>query len=447
MIFIKIMNSHTIKILIVSIFLFILGFSIAYWRRPNITFRNQSDGFAYYLPLRSYIFDKDIDFTNENKAFENTYHAIPYYWKEKTKNGLPVYQYSIGPSLLWSPFLILGMNDYKKNLSEENVIKGFSAQELNLLTLGSYFYGSIALIFTFLFLLRLYPSMSVALTAVILSAFATPFLYYLRYQPLMSHVLSAFSVSLFLFLWILQYGKQRWYRYIYLGVICGIVSLVRWQDSIIVTVLICESIFYLIEKRAKKNFILNWILFFISASITFSPQVLFWNVLYGKLFLIPQGSSFFSCNLNNILSFLFSFQHGLITWTPTALFSIIGLGIYVWRKSNEKKLNQSLIQVTSFTIVIIVSVIINGSLVDWHGSDSFGARRMTSVFPLFALGIYLLILMSKDRLIAFLVSCFIILAVYNSLFADIFYLQKVDHYSAIYPSDAIQSIREQYRSN
>lgn len=431
-----------------------IGVGTTYFKRPYISFHNQADGFAYYLPLRSYLYDQDFDFTNENEAFENTYHTSPYYWQPQTKQNYPVYPYSIGPSMLWSPFLVLfGSDDYAGHMrtpiieQRPQIIAGFSARNLNALTIGTYFYAILSLLLSFSLLLKLKKKhYLVAFISVLVTALATPFIYYFRYQPLMSHALAAFSVSLFLFLWLLQLNRYPWYRFLYLGAALGLASLIRWQDIILGVVFIIELLVNYKTGVIKRNYslFLYLSLFFLAIFITFTPQLLVWNAIYGSYITFTHNHGFFTIPFRYLLQFLFSFRHGVITWSPLVGLAIIGLVFGLMKENpSERKMSGKFIS-ASFLGVILLHFVINGSIADWHGSDSFGPRRIVSLFPIFATGIYFLVISLQPLYRKLFIVFLIILGLYNIFFADLFYKNAFDHFAPVSPIKVIGEIKDNY---
>lgn len=426
---------------------------------PKISFSNNADGFAYYLPLRSFIYDRDFDFSNENTAYENTFHSLPYDWKHLSSTFLYIYPYSIGPSLFWSPFIILmgsrdnnvplisPVNDIKNSSTGLEFLGGFTLRDQSALTLASRLYGLFSLILCYLLLLRFLPKNKFpAFFSVIITAAATPFFYYYRYQPLMSHVLSACAVSLFLFLWSYKIFQQRCFRFFYIGLGLGIVALVRWQDIIFILFPLTELVILFFRDNPKHLFNKSKLLFSLLFGniLAFLPQLVFWKTLYGTYFTIPQGGSYFRLSAPYLTEFLFSFRHGLFTWSPILVFSMFGLIIILVRKKPADPQHYENLRLFALcsVIVFLIAVYVNSSIIDWHGSDSFGARRMVSLFPIYSFGVYhlLSILQLKLKFILFIILIFF--AVYNFLFSSLFFCGSFDHYKEINPIDVLNKVND-----
>lgn len=449
---------HKAGYVFLLVFIAIIG---AIFYAPQISFSNQADGFAYYLPLRSSIYDHDFDFSNENTAYENTFHSLPYDWKHLTSTFLYIYPYSIGPSLLWSPFTILlgsrdndvplisPVNDIKNSSTGLEFLGGVAFKDLSALTIASRLYGLFSLILCYLLLLRFLPKYKFpAFFTVIITASATPFLYYYLYQPLMSHVLSAFAASLFLFLWSYKIFQQRCFRFFYIGLGLGIVALVRWQDIIFILFPLTELVILFFRDNPKHLFNKSKLLFSLLFGniLAFLPQLVFWKTLYGTYFTIPQGGSYFRLSAPYLTEFLFSFRHGLFTWSPILVFSIFGLIIILVRRkpADPQHYEKLRLFAACSILVFLIAVYINSSIIDWHGSDSFGARRMVSLFPIYSFGIYFLVSSVGNKLKFVVFSFFIFLALYNAIFSSLFYRQTIDHYEVVTPLEVINKAKDVY---
>lgn len=448
------MKKKTLYIYIGLLFVLFLIINLIF--KPKINFSNQADGFAYTLPLRSLYFDRDLNFYNENITYENTYNCLPYDWRQVTKTANYYYPYSIGPSLLWSPFFLFATSSQKINLLNPlasslkpqrllSDIGGYSQKDLNYYTHASRFYGTLAVIFSFLLIGNFFSNEeALAFFAVIITALATPFFYYFIYQPLMAHILAAFACSIFLFLWSRNIGKLNSLRFIYLGVGLGLVTLVRWQDVIFLIFPLTEIIFFSFKNRFK-----NWrlstlliLLFFGFSFSVISVQLIFWKIIFGSFWVIPQSSQFFRLPPPFIREFLFSFRHGLFSWSPVIFLSIAGL-ILPWQIfSKNKKDPRTLIMIINSWVVLLLAIFINGSLVDWHASDSFGARRIVSLFPVFVFSLFSFLVHLGKKLRWIFIFLTIFLALYNVIFAWLYFQSAFSHFIEIRPMAVIRKIFE-----
>ena len=160
-----------------------------------------------------------------------------------------------------------------------------------------------------------------------------------------------------------------------LGFCGGFLSICRWQD-----------IFYLgipvlFEISRSRNLApwRRWFVYGGTAALCWVPQIAEWKVIYGRLFTIPQGKDFLHFPPQYMHLVLFSTNHGWFIWTPITALGVLGL-FYGARKA------------TAFywpcLLVIFLEVAVMGSMpTNWHNSESFGIRSLTSCVPLIALGV------------------------------------------------------------
>ena len=77
----------------------------------------------------------------------------------------------------------------------------------------------------------------------------------------------------------------------------------------------------------------------------------------------------------SISEFLFSSDHGLLSWTPAAYLSVLGLMVMFWRRKSVAGI---------FLITLSVGVYLLSST--WDEGSSFGSRRLTEAYPIFLFG-------------------------------------------------------------
>ena len=79
-----------------------------------------------------------------------------------------------------------------------------------------------------------------------------------------------------------------------------------------------------------------------------------------------------------VLSVLFSWNHGLFSWTPGLL--VASCGLY-WLVKRDTVLGLASV------LVVFTAVYINASVEDWWAGEAFGARRFISYTVLFAIAL------------------------------------------------------------
>lgn len=115
----------------------------------------------------------------------------------------------------------------------------------------------------------------------------------------------------------------------------------------------------------------------LTAVIVFSPQIIIWQILYGSPLVKPAATPSINWHELHILELFFA-RFGLVQWSPAAMAGLIGLVLLARR---SPLLGISLLGST------LLYITFNSLLTDWHGSGTFGARRLTSLAVWYAIGL------------------------------------------------------------
>ena len=165
----------------------------------------RGDGVGYYAFGRAMLIEHRLDFTkdwlNANESFrmgrtDANGHILS---NQYTATGHLDNHFSIGPTILWSPFLLvahLGVLAYDR-LGGEVAADGYSRPYLVAMALGTAVYGLFALLISF-GLARKYVPEHWAFLATVGIWFGSSLPVYMYFNPSWSHVHSAFLAALFL---------------------------------------------------------------------------------------------------------------------------------------------------------------------------------------------------------------------------------------------------------
>jgi hypothetical protein len=163
---------------------------------PAVTTRlYASDEIEYFAWLRSWAFDRDVDFENEYQYFYDTgvahdplFHET--FLERVNANGRRENFAPVGTAVLWAPFYLGG---HLVALATGAPADGFSRPYIAAVTYGSALYGLLAVVLTLAIVRRVMPAGILPSLAV---WFGTPLLFYMYVAPGFSHACSAFGVSL-----------------------------------------------------------------------------------------------------------------------------------------------------------------------------------------------------------------------------------------------------------
>jgi hypothetical protein len=213
---------------------------------------------------------------------------------------------------------------------------------------------------------------------VIAAALTTPFVYYLVFEPSYSHTFSAFAVAAFLFVWWRTREQRTAMGWLVLGVLGGVMGLVRWQDGPLMAMALLDW------RRA------GWrpLLLLPGALLAFSPQLWVDQVVFGTWFPMRPSGQTLQWWPGHYLEVLFSTNHGLFVWSPVMLAAVAGmLLVKDWRLR------------AASLYALVVETAINGAAPDWWAGYSFGMRRFLDLTPFVAVGLAALALWSRPAMV------------------------------------------------
>lgn len=351
------------------------------------------DALHYYVYLRSLVYDGDLQFRNDYAALVTGQRDNDGpEWLEPTSTGHVRNYMSIGPAIVWAPlFLVVsGVVAIARFAGSSYPLDGFGAP----FQLSAFYSGIAAATagawLTFLACTRLF-SRRPAIWATLAVWTGSSAIYYSAISPAYSHAASMLAAGAFVYVWVATRGETSAVRYAAVGALGGFAALVRWQDVVFLAVPAVELVMTAFsEPRSGRNrAVRNLFICAATALAVFSPQLIVWQILYGRPIAIPQGASFMRWGSPHVVDVLFSDRHGLFTWTPLAAVAVSGL-FWLWRKDR--------LAGAAMSLVFVLSLYTNAAVSDWWAGEAFGARRFVSCFPIFALGFAALLDRWRDRL-------------------------------------------------
>jgi hypothetical protein len=350
----------------------------------------RGDGVGYYAFGRSILIGGNLDFTKDwlaaNSSFRlgrvNSYGYISQ--NQFTVTGHLDNHFTIGPAILWSPFLLIAHLSVKASqiFGSHVSADGFSSPYRIAMALGTAFYGFLGIWFSFL-LAKKYCGEKWAFLAALGIWFASSLPVYMYFNPSWAHAHSAFAVSLFLWYWDRARAARTWAQWLILGVIAGLMMDVYYVNAALLIVPLMESLAGFWDRlkageieRIKQLFICN-VIFVITILIALAPTFITKKIIYGSYLHLGYTERWF-WKSPAFLKVCFSAEHGLFSWTPILILSVAGL---VLLRRYDRDLSLFL---TGGFLLYLYTI---GCYQNWDGISSFGNRFFVSLTPIFVLGL------------------------------------------------------------
>jgi len=323
--------------------------------------------FIYGDVTLGFLDDPPEGFVNDNK-----------FWFFELENGSRLIQTSMGLSILYSPFFFTA-HALAPLFGEAR--DGYSNIYQFFLVLSSLFYVMIGLLILRRILLRYFSPVATAVT-LILVALATNLFYYTVHEGPMSHAYNFALITLFLFLVIRWHEKPAVKNAIWVGLVYGMIVLVRPTNMIAGVLLLLwgvtgwssfrDRILFLLRKSPQVAlmvccFILPWI-----------PQMVYWKMVTGSFLFNsygPSGSSFYFGS-PHIVDVLFSYRKGWYLYTPVML--VATAGIFFMGKNCRQGWR-------AVVLYLLLQIYLQASWWSWWNGGSFGLRSFVDVYGVMAI--------------------------------------------------------------
>jgi hypothetical protein len=354
----------------------------------------RGDGVGYYAYVRSMLINRNLHFEADwlaaNQSFiqgrvDSTGRLLP---DQFSVTGYVKNHFSVGPAILWAPFMIvihvgvLAADRLGAGIPSD----GFSRPYLETMAVSTALYGFCGLFLAF-DIARRYFGEAYAFLATLGIWLASSLPVYMYFNPSWSHAQSAFAVSLFLWYWLRTRDSRSLGQWSVLALLAGLMTNIYYPNAIILLVPGLEA-----TKEYRSAFqgpnlksprvrilLVKHLVFLVVAAMALAPTFLTRWTLYGNPFESDYPPlrqwSWFSPRL---LTVLFSADHGLLSWTPILVPSILGL-IILWRRDPLFGGGLLLSFVSYFYFI--------ASYPDWDGISSFGNRFFVPLSPLFLVGL------------------------------------------------------------
>ncbi len=301
-----------------------------------------NDGTGYYSYIRSAVIDKDLDFMNEWKYYDNQHSKFSNVSRgiaiagTRTSKGYIENVYLIGSSIMWAPFFLTAhaATTALHALGANIEANGYTLPYEMSIGLASMIYGFLAIILMYKFC-RKWFGRRTSLLAALGVWYGTAFFWYQAVEPSMAHMNSAFLGALFVYFWHNTLGKRTKLQWLLLGALLGLIFLVRQQDALLAILPGFEILKGLLSKAEAGKAIGRGLIFSAGAFAALLPQMLVWKRMYGDFLVYSYRNITWhgqpgGWHSPRLLELFFSAETGM--WrVPLLLLSLIGLVIFAKR--------------------------------------------------------------------------------------------------------------------
>ena len=221
------------------------------------------DGVGYYAYARALLIQHNLRFEEDWRRANTRFSSGRVQPDEQlapsqyTPTGYVDNHFTVGPAMLWAPFLIVAHVAVLtwNALGGRIPADGFSAPYLVAMAVGTAVWGFLGLLLSF-FLARKYVRARWAFLATMGIWLASSLPVYMYFNPSWSHAHSAFAVALFVWFWERTRKRRTMAQWIVLGLIGGLMTDVYFPNGIFLALAGIEVLIgalFVLEKGAHKS--------------------------------------------------------------------------------------------------------------------------------------------------------------------------------------------------
>ena len=354
----------------------------------------RGDGVGYYAFARALLIDHNLHFEKDwlsaNPSFRQgrvdaNGHLLD---SQYTSTGYLDNHFTIGPAILWAPFLAAahGAVILANHLGANIVADGYSRPYLLAMAVGTAAYGFAGLLLAF-DLARQYVEERWALLATLGIWFASSLPVYMYFNPSWSHAHSAFTAALFLWYWQRTRSGRSPLQWCLLAAIAGLMMNIYYPNVILLIVPGVEALAnYFHSLPSGEKGYRNWwallagqCLFLLLAVAALAPTFITRRIIYGSPFATGYPPiRTWAWGSPKLLAVLFSSDHGILSWTPILAVALAGVCLLCKR---DRIFGYGLL------LSFVAFYYFIASYPNWDGISSFGNRFFVSFTPMFVLGL------------------------------------------------------------
>ena len=387
------MKNPLLKAVLLIIVLFIIINNLIFF--PDNILCWDVFGYYLYLPLRFIYHDLGLqDESIVHSILEQYNNSSTFYQGLKLPEGNFVMKYTMGLSILYSPFFFIGHIVAKLSA---HAADGFSAPYQYAIFFGGIIYSILAVLVLTRILMRFFREQITSIVLIVV-AFATNYMIHITMsgQNANSHNYLFLSYTLILWLTILWHESKKLKHMVLLAVVCGITILSRPSDIVCLAIPVLWGVADIKTLVQKAQLLIRKysqvLIFFAILAVIGSFQFIYWKIQTGQFLFnsysdnAGEGFEFFTPYFSKVL---FSFRKGWLIYTPVMVFAIIGF-IVMFKK------NRSIF--FALLAYFICNLYIVSSWSAWWYAQSFSQRALIPSYPVMAISLgYFLVWLFEQK--------------------------------------------------
>jgi hypothetical protein len=332
------------------------------------------DGFSpYCYDMKQYYSYLPKFFLEHDMAFENRGD----YWLDALPNGRVFVKYTSGLAILQGPFFLLAWGF--SNLFNISLEGGYSKVFIEFIHYGIFIYFLLGLLSLRKVLMYFKFSELVISITLLATFFGTNLFNYILGQGLMTHGFLFSLHCMFLYLIIKFYDKQNYSASILLGLVGGLIALIRPTEVVCFIVWILWDVNSIASFKSRVMLLLgNFKLLFVMAIIfvlVWIPQIIYWHYVSGNFFIDAYAGEKLFFSDPKIIKVLFSARNGLLPYCPVLFLYFVSL--FVPNSTIKGKLG--------VLIFVVLNVYIVSCWWCWWYGGSYSMRALIQIYPYLAL--------------------------------------------------------------
>lgn len=406
-------------ILVIFISVIWIQFNHKLWENPKSVIKWDVINYYQFLPATFDYGDLSLKFIDNDLSLLEWK-----FWPHKSPINKFTNKMSMGLSFMYLPFYLIAQ--FHSHITNQPT-NGFTPTYAFWLVFSSLFYIIVGFIFLRKVLLEYFNDNIVALTILSLF-FGTNLLYYTTLEAPMSHAYSFSLFTIFIYYTIKWHKKTTIKNSIIIGLLLGLISLIRPTNLLIIIFFIFYSITSWSSIYNKTIlFINNWgklLIIGLFSLIIWIPQIIYWKYTTGNFLYFSYQNEGFFFNNPQIIKGLFGFRKGWFIYTPIMLFAVTSIFLLL-KKQKE------------FFLPILIFVILNIYIIlswwCWWYGGTYGQRVFIESYAILSIPFALLLSygIKTNRFTRITTFTFLIILISHQIFQTIQFNYNSIHYDSM----------------